>query len=157
MADIARWSDPKSYSGQWLQRAEIIAGYLSECQSVLDLGAGPQILKPLVKGYVPVDVVNLGQDTIQIDFDSEWNIQALPNTEGIAISGLLEHIADPLGLINKISGLGQVWAVSYMDKKKHRHQHLVTIEQLEQSFSDAGLKIAKQTVWRNQNVYKLIR
>jgi hypothetical protein len=158
MADIERWSKPASYHADWLERAKIIARHLHGCASVLDLGAGTQMLRPLLPGvrYVPVDVVSLGPDTIRVDFDRPWDAGMLPQADGVAIAGLLEHIADPLGTIARLRGIGRVWAVSYMDSRRHRHA-LVPLEALEQAFSDAGMRVDKVTQWRGQNVYRLER
>lgn len=157
MADIERWSKSKSYLAEWQGRAKIIAEYLKECNSVIDMGAGSQMLKPFIKGeYIPVDVVKIKHDTILIDFDTDWDIDILPKSDGIAIAGLLEHIKDPLGFIRKMQPTGKVWAVSYMDSRKHRH-NLVTLEQLENVFIDIGMVIKSKTTWQNQCVYKLVR
>lgn len=157
MSDLSRWSKLSSYLPDWSQRSAIIASYLIGCNTIIDLGAGNQVLKPYIKAsYIPVDFVSLYPDTIIIDFDSDWEIKSLPKADGIAIAGLLEHIKDPLAFIEKINSIGDVWAVSYMDSAKHRHS-LISLTTLEQSFHEAGMKIDQVKRWNNQNVYRLIR
>lgn len=155
MADTERWGNPRSYLPEWIGRAHIIARYLHGCDPVLDLGAGTQSLRPLVKArYIPADVVSLGPDTLTIDFDGQWSADDLPAVEGVAIAGLLEHVKDPLGVIRKLRGVGKVWAVSYMDSTRHRHK-LVTLRELEQAFADAGKTVQAVERWNGQNVYRL--
>lgn len=158
MPDLARWGDPKSYLPRWVERATIIGSYLSECHSVLDIGAGTQSLKGHISGkYIPVDCVSLSPETILLDLDSDWDSSILPKSDGVAMSGVLEHVKDPLEVIRKIALVGNVWAVSYMDSKKHPAYDLLTFKQIEAAFSDAFMKINKQTEWRNQRVYRLVR
>lgn len=156
MADVERWGKRESYLPDWLTRAKIIAGFLEDCETVADLGAGTQMLRPLVRGYVPVDVVSLGPDTVQVDFDKPWSKEDIPSCEGLAIAGLLEHVRDPLGLIRGLSGLGRVWAVSYMDSRYHRHD-LVPLDELTKAFKDAGMVVTRTADWARQKVYRLER
>lgn len=158
MIDVARWGQPSSYSARWIQRAIIISEYLKDCEHVLDLGAGTQILKPLIKSrYTPVDAVSLGPDTILIDFDSNWSASMLPQCDGIAIAGLLEHLADPLDFISRLAPVGDVWAVSYMDSRHHTSHKLITLKRLEKAFNEAGLRVDQRKDWRRQAVYRLVR
>lgn len=157
MADIPRWSNPDSYSPVWVERTRIIAGFLRDCESVCDLGAGTQALRPLVRGYIPVDMVSLGPDTVVVNFDEPWSASDIPNADGYAMAGLLEHLNDPLGLIAKIAPLGRVWAVSYMERRTLHGRALLPINALEKAFSGAGMRIASTATWKGQKVYRLVR
>lgn len=158
MPDLERWGNPKSYLPFWIGRAAIIGDYLKGCDSVLDLGAGTQTLRKFISGkYLPVDCVKLSNDVTVIDLDSQWSADDLPESDGIAMAGLLEHLAAPQSVIQRLAGLGRVWAVSYMDATRHPNHKLLPIEQLETEFSAAGLVITAKTMWQGQMVYRLTR
>ena len=151
MPDLTRWGNPQSYLPRWVERASIVGAYLSECHSVLDIGAGTQSLKGYVKGeYIPVDCVALSSETIILDLDSDWQASMLPYADGVAMAGVLEHVKDPLAVIRKMAPIGTVWAVSYMDSTKHTSHKLLPMKIIEKTFNEAGM-------WRNQKVYRLIR
>lgn len=158
MPDLARWGDPRNYLTRWVGRASIIGGYLSECHSVLDIGAGTQSLREYVSGkYIPVDCVNLSKETILLDLDSDWEETCLPDSDGVAMAGVLEHVKDPISVIRKLSPIGKVWAVSYMDSRKHTSHNLIPLKRLEAAFNAAGMRVDKHTNWRHQRVYRLVR
>lgn len=158
MPDLARWSNPESYFPSWSGRSAIVGSFLSDCRTVVDLGAGNQVLRQHISAkYYPVDCVALGPDTILIDFDGEWSIDQIPDCEGVAIAGLLEHIADPLGLIAKIAPIGQVWAVSYMDRDRQIDKSLLPLNKIEKAFQSAGFRIDDKAEWKRQRVYRLVR
>lgn len=155
MPDLSRWSDRNSYSPRWSGRASIVAGYLSDCQSVLDIGAGSQILKQyLACEYFPADCFG---DGILIDLDTDFSPDSFPPCDGVALAGVLEHIADPVKVIASLGSYGRVWAVSYMNRDKHSERGLISFKTLESAFKSAGLMIANTTMWRHQKVYKLVR
>lgn len=157
MADIPRWGNPENYAPSWADRGRIIARYLAGCRRVADFGAGTHALQPLLRAeYVPVDVVSLKPGTVVVDLDGEWQPELLPECDGIAVAGLLEHLRDPARFLWQIAGMGSVWAVSYMDAAKHRHP-LLSASELESCFRAAGMIITEQTRWRHQNVYRLAR
>jgi hypothetical protein len=158
MADIKRWGNPESYHAAWVERARIIAGFLDECHTVLDMGSGPQILRPLIKSaYVPVDVVSLCPDTVVIDLDSDWQPEQLPPADGVAMAGLLEHLQDPEAMIAKIATVGRVWAVSYMDGTKHSSHKLISLARLNRAFATAGMRVTNEAKWNRQAIYRLER
>lgn len=124
----------------------------------MDIGCGNQSLSTYFSGkYIPVDCVQLYPDTIIVDLDSDFDLSVLPDSDGLALIGVLEHVQEPLKVLNKLSSIGSTWAVSYMEATKHPHIKLIGIKQLEQAFIDAGFTIAEVQIWRNQKVYKLVR
>lgn len=158
MADIERWGNPASYDPVWSKRSQLIAGFLSGCTSVCDLGAGTQTLRPMVKGqYIPVDVVSLGPDTVTVNFDEPWDTQDIPVAEGYAIAGLLEHVRDPLGVIAGLAPLGRVWAVSYMDRVSLHGRPLLKLRELVRACQRAGMKVDRWVDWKGQRVYRMVR
>lgn len=158
MPDLARWSSPESYLPNWIERSAIVGGYLSGCGSVLDMGAGTQTLRQFVTGrYIPLDCVSLSDDAMLVDLDSEWSASDLPEAEGVAMAGLLEHVSDPVAVIRRVAPVGRVWAVSYMDSRRHQGHKLLTLEQLEAEFASAGMRVDQSCDWMGQRVYRLVR
>lgn len=155
MPDLKRWADRKSYLPWWEERAAIIGGYLADCESVLDMGAGTQTLRRHVKGYIPLDCVAMTTDTVVLNLDSDW--RDLPEADGVAMAGLLEHVSDPVAVIRRVAPVGRVWAVSYMDSRRHQGHKLLTLEQLESEFAAAGMCVDQACWWRAQRVYRLVR
>lgn len=158
MPDLKRWADRKSYLPWWEERAAIIGGYLADCESVLDMGADTQTLRQFVTGrYIPLDCVSLSDDAMLVDLDSEWSASDLPEAEGVAMAGLLEHVSDPVAVIRRVAPVGRVWAVSYMDSRRHQGHKLLTLEQLESEFAAAGMCVDQSCDWMGQRVYRLVR
>lgn len=158
MPDLKRWSAAESYLPQWIERSKIIGGYLAGCGSVLDMGAGTQTLRQFVTGrYIPLDCVSLSDDAMLVDLDSEWSASDLPEAEGVAMAGLLEHVSDPVAVIRRVAPVGRVWAVSYMDSRRHQGYKLLTLEQLEAEFASAGMRVEQSCDWMGQRVYRLVR
>lgn len=157
MADAQRWGKLENYHADWRERARIAAAYLDGCQSVVDFGAGKQDLRRYIAGhYLAVDFVELMPGTIIADFDQDWSAELVAHCDGVAVLGLLEHIKDPAAFLQKISGIGKVWAVSYMDSRKHAHP-LMPLADLERCFTAAGMRIQRAVTWRHQRVYRLVR
>lgn len=158
MPDLERWADVRSYLPFWVGRAEIIGEYLAGCDPVLDIGAGTQTLRRFVTGrYVPIDCVRLSDEAILMDLDSNWSAGDLPQADGVAMAGLLEHVGDPLEVIRRMAPVGRVWAVSYMDSQRHQGHRLVTLDRLESAFSEAGMRVERSCWWQAQKVYRLVR
>lgn len=154
MPDLKRWSAAESYLPQWIERSKIIGGYLAGCDSVLDVGAGTQALRRFVSGrYIPLDCVRMSDDAIVMDLDSDWS--DLPEVEGVAMAGILEHVAKPRSVIRKM--VGRVWAVSYMDSCSHTAHELMPLAQLEAEFASAGMRVEQSCDWMGQRVYRLVR
>ncbi len=158
MADLKRWGNPNNYHADWQERGRIVARYLAGCRRVADFGAGTHALQPMLTGaeYLPIDVVSLKPGTVVVDLDSDWNTGIAADCDGIAVAGLLEHLADPTRFLWQIAGIGQTWAVTYMDAAKHRHK-LLTVAELECCFRAAGMAITDRARWHNQNIYRLAR
>ena len=157
MPDLARWGRKDSYLPSWEARAKIAGRYLKDCASVLDIGAGAQSLRKYVKGYVPADCVQFTPDTILLDLDSDFSVDSLPSCDGLALLGVLEHVANPAQVINTLSPIGKVWVVSYMDANHHKHKNLLPMKTLKACFASAGLRIDKQDEWLNQRIFRLVR
>lgn len=158
MPDIQRWSDLKNYSTRWHSRSQIAGSYLKDCRSLLDIGSGNQSLSSYFNGkYIPVDCVQIYPETIVVDLDGDFDLSIFPETDAIALIGVLEHVADPLKTLSKLAPLGHTWVVSYMDKDKHERYNLISLKRLQIAFDDIGLRIVEKQEWRNQMIYKLIR
>jgi hypothetical protein len=158
MADLTRWGNVASYLPEWVGRAQIVGSYLSGCLSVLDVGAGTQTLKRFVRGrYIPVDCVKLTPDVITLDLDSDWTATDLPASDGVAMVGVLEHTKNPVSVIAKMAPIGSVWAVSYMDSKRHKNHKLISLGELEIEFARAGFDVEQSKMWNGQKVYRLVR
>ena len=103
--DIERWSNlAVTEPPQWEKRARVIASFVRPTDTVLDLGAGQQILRhhiPKPCGYVPVDCVSKFPDTFVVDFNENFRLPE-KSFNVIISAGFLEYMNDQNQFMNNL-------------------------------------------------------
>ena len=95
-SDYFRWTPVDSLASNWDSRTMQIAKLISENSSVIEFGAGRQILRDyLPQGcqYTPSDLVDRGRGTIVCDLNSD----ALPQFSKFdfaVFAGVMEYVND---------------------------------------------------------------
>lgn len=98
------WSDVERFNPEWIERIKIMAEFIPENSTVLDLGCGPQWLKKFLsksQKYLGVDYKKRGQKTIICDLNKDTYPSS--NAEIAFVSGCLEYIEEPKQFIKGIS------------------------------------------------------
>jgi hypothetical protein len=149
-----RWWQKVAQSGPptWDERNIIIARFISEGSSVLDLGAGAQTLRTHLKPgcvYQPCDVVQSSPDVLFCDFNRDIYPEPGRRFDVAVCSGLLEYVRKPRQFIPRIAALADRLLLTYNPIQPHESKierlaknwvnHL-SQEQLEHIFNESGLK-----------------
>jgi len=135
----------------WDVRNRVIADFIPDGSSVLDLGCGAQTLKLHLKSgctYQPCDVITNSPDTIHCDFNAGIYPKIIKRYDYVVCSGLLEYVRTPSEFLQRISSFGDALLISYNpivhgESKiqrlgKHWVNHLAQPE-LERIFESIGL------------------
>jgi len=136
----------------WDERNIIIARFIPEGSSVIDLGAGAQTLRTHLKPgckYQPCDVVKSTPDVIFCDFNRGVFPELKETADYVVCSGILEYIRNPKEFIGRVSKYARTLLLSYNPRMKgesrldrmarHWVNHL-TNQSLEKILDDLGLK-----------------
>lgn len=109
----ARWQDIEYFDESWKARIEIMARYIPEGASVVDLGCGKMWLREIKKGlrYTGVDYVDRGPGCLVADLNQD---EFPPISAEVAfLSGCLEYIERPERLIDRIGRCASACILSY--------------------------------------------
>lgn len=106
--------------GEWDSRVTQIAEWIPAGSSVLDVGAGDQVLKHLGKWseYTSVDSITTGVD-FDFDVEGEWSPDLGHYSHGV-LSGLLEWVDDPTYVLTQLSQHCSKIVLSYATLDVHR-------------------------------------
>ncbi len=167
--DIGRWERTACEPPSWDERNRIIAAFIPDGASVLDVGAGHGTLRSyLASGctYQPMDCVPGTPKTILVEFN-KGQIPALGRTYDVVVcSGILEYIDDPAGFLRAVSGWGERALISYAtlesqpDIARRRTNgwfNDLTRAELEKLFAMLGLHARQIAEWGGQAIYDIAR
>jgi hypothetical protein len=149
---IRKWERvAKQGPPSWDDRNIIIARFIPEGSSVIDLGSGAQSLKTHLKAgcrYQPCDVVRSSPDVIFCDFNRGIYPAPPEVFDFVVVSGCLEYVRKPKTFIQRVSAYGRTLLLSYNPRMKnesrldrmakHWVNHL-TNKALERIFDEVGL------------------
>ncbi len=167
--DIRRWERTAREPPSWDARNRVIAAFIPDGASVLDVGAGHGTLRsylPPACTYQPVDCVPSTDKTILADFNKDL-IPAITCTYDVVVcSGILEYIADPAGFLRVVCGWGERVLISYATRESQpdiaRRRangwfNDMAQPELEQLFATLGLDTRQIAEWGSQAIYVLTR
>ena len=89
---VTTWAD---VANRWPDRLEVIASHIPPGSSVIDLGAGAQGLRPLLRdcAYTPADLHQRSNDTLA--FDMNGGVWPEGHWDVAVMAGVLEYAANP--------------------------------------------------------------
>jgi hypothetical protein len=135
----------------WDERNRIIATFIPEASSVIDLGAGAQTLKRYLKSgceYQPCDIVKSSPDTIVCDFNSGIYPSLSRRYDYVVCSGVFEYMRHPSQFLSNIRRYGNRIILSYVpagqaigpfERLARGWVNHLTSQQLETLFATNGL------------------
>jgi hypothetical protein len=107
------WKDIEYFDDSWINRMHMMAHFLPDNVSVMDLGCGKMWLKDIhsISEYIPVDYCDRGPGTQLCDF----NKKEFPSriVDYSFVSGCLEYIDDPKWFISEIAKHSYACVISY--------------------------------------------
>lgn len=167
--DIERWERTAREPPSWDERNRVIAAFIPDGASVLDVGAGHGTLRSYLAPacvYQPVDCVPGTEQTILADFN-KGQIPAITRTYDIIVcSGILEYIADPADFLRVISRWGHRALISYAvlesqpDIARRRANgwfNDLTRAEFERLFMTVDLQARQIAEWGGQAIYEITR
>lgn len=108
-----KWKDIEYFDDSWINRTRMMASFLPNNVSVMDLGCGKMWLKDIhpISEYIPVDYCDRGSGTQLCDF----NKREFPNkaVDYSFVSGCLEYVEDPKWFISEIARTSKACIISY--------------------------------------------
>jgi len=167
--NVRRWKKvAREKEPLWDERNRIIATFIPEASSVVDLGAGAQTLKRYLKSgceYQPCDIVKSSPDMIVCDFNSGIYPSLSRRYDYVVCSGVFEYIRRPSEFLSSIRQYGKRVILSYnpagqgvatFERLANGWVNHLTSQQLEALFATNGLDW--KLIWRQDNsetIYEL--
>ena len=164
---MLRWKDigREKDAAAWVERSEYAARWLTDCNSVIDLGCGTMPLEKFLPPgtlYIPVDVAKRDGRTIVVDLNKE----RLPELQADAIValGLIGYLFDVPGLLNFLAERYRTVVVSYnatdtadaaINRLANGWVNAYSSTELETIFRGAGLIIQDKRRLGTQLLWKL--
>jgi hypothetical protein len=155
-----RWQYVERFEASWRERVELMARYIPEGASVLDLGCGPMWLREYLKNcrYFPVDYVSRGEDTIVCDFNKYEFPEVYADVA--FVSGCLEYVKDYAWFISEIAKYCNSCTVSYctvehypnvVDRRNAAWQHDLRRTDIVDEFQANGMMLVSETLSATHN------
>jgi hypothetical protein len=166
--NVRRWKKvAREKEPLWDERNRIIATFIPEASSVVDLGAGARTLKRYLKSgceYQPCDIVKSSPDMIVCDFNSGIYPSLSRRYDYVVCSGVFEYIRRPSEFLSSIRQYGKRIILSYnpagqgvatFERLANGWVNHLTSQQLEALFSTNGLDW--KLIWRqdSETIYEL--
>ncbi len=163
--DISRWKNVENETYKWDERNIMIASFIPEGLSVLDIGAGAQTLKRHLKGnkYVPCDIVQ-HPDTLYCDLNNNIFPKIIEKFDYVICSGVIEYLINSYEVVQKLPDFGRNIIISYAHfyeghKKEDRlasgWKNHFTKKQIEEIFRKAKISWEILGYWNYQIIYLL--
>lgn len=167
-SDLKRWGLISNLMPEWDSRTEAIATLIPQDSSVLEFGAGRQILKnylPERCRYTPSDICDRGEGTFVCDLNSR-ELPAFPVHDVTVFSGVLEYINNVPRLISILSCKANVIIASYalmenvpdkMGRRAHGWVNDYSLKDLEEMFAEHNFVVDTTIDWNAQKIFKFVR
>lgn len=160
---LDRWINCKeSYD----TRIKLMASFIKEGTSVLDIGCGQEALKRYIPSnviYTGCDLIQRSEHTIVCDFN-KLEYPPFKNYDYIFCSGVLEYINDLQYFLFNIQKYGTEFIFSYApnftdveSRLKHDWVNHYTLTDLHDLLDELNYKVIKHTGWGNQLILHLTK
>jgi len=169
-SDAARWSMPANLFASWDARTETLASLVPPGSSVLEFGAGRQVLVRYLPErciYTPSDLVDRGNGTIVCDLNA-GRLPPFPYHDVVVFGGVLEYVHDLPRLIRHLAGCCREIVASYavtdladqasvITRRQHGWVNDFNSRELEALFRDHGFRRTQLLVWKGQHLFRFVR
>jgi hypothetical protein len=161
-SDRARWSRTRALDSSWDERTRIMAAGVTLDSRLIDVGAGRQVLRGLVKSgnYTPVDIVKRTEDTLVCDL----NAGIFPSLSGDALiaSGVLEYVYDLGPALKWFASVAPTVIFSYSILEltpnahdRHKLGWLTDLREadIQRAIESSGLHLERSQDWNRSRIY----
>jgi hypothetical protein len=164
-SDVRRWSKNSSLDKAWDSRTEMIASLIPARSTVLEFGAGQQVLRQMLSAdceYIPSDLVERTPGTLICDLNSA-KLPTIPRHDVAVFSGVLEYVHDVARAIDFAGHGAKVIVASYVsadavpsrfDRLANGWVNALREDEFTQLFESRGWRIDERRCWGNQCVYR---
>lgn len=159
-AAVRTWKDIEYFEDSWINRIRMMAEFLPDGTTVMDLGCGQMGLPKVktLKTYIPIDYCKRNEETRVCDF----NKKQFPaeKAEYTFVSGCLEYVNDPDWFISRIAKASNHCVISYCSTDgfpdKAARTRLVWVNHLSRQevidlFERHGMKLEKESFYQPHN------
>jgi hypothetical protein len=163
--DVLRWSKNSSLDEAWDSRTELIASLIPAGATVLEFGAGQQVLGRMLPTdceYIPSDLVERTPGTLICDLNSA-KLPSIPQHDVAVFSGVLEYVHDVARAIDFAGNGARLIVASYVsadavpsrfDRLANGWLNALREDEFTQLFESRGWRIDERRRWGNQCVYR---
>ena len=161
-SDYSKWTPIESLSSDWDSRTIRIAKLVEKNSSVIEFGAGRQILNehlPENCRYIPSDMVDRGNGTIVCDLNG-IALPQFPECDVAVFSGVLEYVNDVSRLVSHLKqSVGTViasYAISETNADRRRARGWVndlSSKELIEVFTNLGFDAVHEEDWGTQRIF----
>ena len=166
-SDAVRWSRQDVFHQNWKERTLILSKFIKDNCSVVEFGAGNAILKDNLNAsirYQPVDVVKRTEAFMVYDLNSSPFTFDLTPYDIVIFSGVLEYVYTIETVFEELSKCISTVLMSYAcsdvcskDRLTNGWLSDYSVSQLETIFGTYGYKIHHSQMWRDQNIFVLLK
>lgn len=167
---VSRWRQSTRLDQDWNERTAMIASLIEDKSTVLEFGAGSQMLRTALPDsctYIASDIVARNEQTVVCDLNAA-SFPDIPRHDVAVFSGVLEYIFDVGRVIQHLSQTTKVIVVSYAPCTErtlsNRYRRLVNgwvnaygKPEFEQVFQDCGYRSDRELKWQNQYIWRFRR
>ncbi len=163
---MRRWSNMANLATDWDSRTRQMAGLVRPGTSVVEFGAGRQVLKdclPESCSYTATDLIEREAGMLVCDLNGK-TLPSLGDFDVAVLSGVLEYVRDVPRLATYLSTCVDEVLVSYAVAEKttrgrrgHGWVNDYDTEQLRAVFETAGFRCGLVEDWTNQKIFRFTR
>jgi pyruvyltransferase len=135
----------------WRERTKIVAGFIREGESVVDIGCGGQALKEYVGDYVGCDRVG----DVDIKCDLNKGLPELPICDVAVMAGVLEYLDDVPKVIEWVKEYVDAIVFSYAIGGNRETNGWVNEYSEAEVLAMLGGEVEERTVWYGQVVARV--
>lgn len=154
------WREIEYFDETWINRTRLMAGFLPENVSVMDLGCGKMWLKDIhpMSEYIPVDYCDRGPGTLLCDFNKKEFPDKL--VDYTFVSGCLEYVEDPKWFIIEVARASSACIISYcttdnISNVKTRREHCwvndLSRQNIIELFQGVDMYLKSETLYLSSN------
>lgn len=161
-----RWRRDHSLDAAWHERSMLMVRDIPAGSSVIDVGAGSQVVRGLLAEdckYTPVDLVSRSPDTVVCDLNGD----GLPDltADWLVGSGVVEYVFDVDRLLSWMASVAPRIVFSYelADEETRYYRRSrswvndFTADQMRALLNRHGLEAVDTARWKRQTIYWLVR
>lgn len=167
---LQRWVEDSSLDPEWSDRTATLFSMLPHVSSIIEFGAGKQIVRDLIAhgvSYTACDLVKRNENTLICDLNKELPEKIRQSSYDAAIvSGVMEYVKKPEYALANISNITRCLVLSYaptdylnciVTRRRNGWVNNYSLHEFAEIIAGANFKIENTTRWREQCLFLCLR